>query len=140
MPKLKHIIPLVFLLLLVVGCDDGDGVNNGDQNEELVPVQVDLLDGFAGHAVRVEFFDEEVYSDTLSTSVPLAGPLASFSVSRPRGSNQINVYWQDLDSLHGYWENYLFNLGNADQYYMSINAIGPGSLTVVVQDGPFLYL
>jgi hypothetical protein len=136
MPPLKHIIPLALLLLLAAGCGDD---NDDNQIDELVPLQVGLLNGFGGHAVRIEFFEEEVYSDTLPESVYPWEPLAGFSVIRPRGANQINVYWQDLDSLYGYWENYLFNLGNADQYYMSIGPTAPGSITVVLQDRPIPY-
>lgn len=138
MTSLRNIFLAAILLLLSTSCTEENTVSPSD---ELVSVQVDLQYGFEGHLVSIEFNGHEYFSAELSESVPLAGPLATFSSHLPRGLNRFYTFWRaDGYQIGPFYEDSVdFQLDDAERYFLGVGLYAD-TLDVVVQDSAFLYL
>ena len=108
--------------------------------ETFVRVKVDLAEGFNNRRVSLYFNQELHFEADLGPSVPLAGPIASFTTSLPRDSNRVRVVWR-LHTPNSWYQtdSTIFFIGNADRYYLGLE-LRNDSLTARVQDSPFLHL
>ena len=145
---MKYALVFIILITITTGCSEKKIVNPTAENtpkltEELVPVQVDLFlwksnsgDIFTGYHVLIKFNNIEYYKDVMSNSAPLAGPMASFTVNLSRGSN--NLYFSYEYNGQLYQKSIDFNLGDAEKYYIGIDAYND-RITIKVQENIFLY-
>ena len=123
--------------VLTTGCG---GETRVQSDGDLVKVQIDLQWGFEGQVVTVKFSGEEHFHTELSELVPLAGPLASFVTRLPRGENDLLVRWSPPNLQEESHEDSAdFELRDAEEYFIGLRASGD-TLTIEIQDSPFLYL
>ena len=136
--SLRSIFLAAVLLLLSISCTEENIVSPSD---ELVMVQVDLQYGFEGHLVSIEFSGDEYFRAELSESVPLAGPLATFSSHLPSGLNRLYAFWRaDGYQIGPFYEDSVdFQLDDAERYFLGIGVYAD-TLDVAVQDSAFLYM
>jgi hypothetical protein len=138
MLKVRNILLWIIPILFLLSCSEN---NSTEPEDQLLKVQVDLQNGFAGHLVILEFNGEEFYRADLSESAPFSGPLASFSTFLPRGQNKLYVFWQ----LDGYQvgpfkeDSLTFKLGEENQYFIGLST-NDDFIEYVLQDDAFLYL
>jgi hypothetical protein len=137
MKKLK--LTTVLFLMLMVSCKQETVVNSDDNT---VPVDIDLQMGVENNYIKVYCNQRLSFQAYLSNSVPLSGPIATFSTYLNRNSNTVRVWWHSLSSSNGLefkQDSSVFNLGTSDRYYIGIQIIND-SLTLKVQDSQFGYL
>ena len=131
-----YLIFAVFLgSMILSGCDEDKvtGARTG-----LVEVRVDLVSGLQGNKVRVLFNEAIYFQADLTESVPFSGPVAVFTTSLPRGTNQCEVNWRDGGLPYNTYTQDI-NLGDADIYYVYIMASNDSTLVVNVLENPLGY-
>ncbi len=134
---LSVVVPISFFIISLMGCESNDitGVNN-----QFVDVKIDLQIGFDGHSVLLKFNGEDYYQANLSELVSLAGPIATFSTTLPRGNNNCYAFWRSLKQTTDWEEDsVLVFLGEADKYFLGYQIVND-TLNIIVQDSAFLYL
>jgi len=133
---LNVIVPVLFFIIFLMGCESDDitGVN-----DQFVDVKIDLQMGFEGHSVLLKFNGENYYQANLSELVPLAGPIATFSTTLPRGDNNCYAFWGLLEQTTDWKvDSVLIFLGEADEYFLGYQIVND-TLKIVVQDSAFGY-
>ena len=110
-----------------------------DSTNDLVLVQVDLQNGFAGKLVYVKFNEMLYFQAMLYNGALLAGPEAMFLTHLQRGLNNLSINGRIINNGESYRDDIDVNLGNAEKYYLGVS-IYSDTLIVVVQDSPFGYM
>ena len=137
MIKVRNILLWIIPILFLLSCTKN---NSTEPEDQLLKVQVDLQNGFAGHLVILEFNGEEFYRADLSESDPFSGPLASFSTFLPRGQNKLYVFWQSDGYQVGPFneDSLTFMIGEEKQYFLGLSVYAD-SLYYVIQDEAYGY-
>ena len=136
--KMRY-INIVFLSTLVIlflfnSCTDESTTNPLD---ELIKARIDLQFGFAGNNVIIEGKDEIIFHAQLSESVPLSGPLATFTTYLPKGNNKMFILWAlNYPFLRDSIE---FILEDIDACFIAIQLMDD-KIDFQIQNDEFLYL
>lgn len=129
-------ITVLILLGLLISCNE-DQPQIEDQNAH---VQLHIWDNFAGNRIRITINDRELLDTTLTTEIPLAGPLHIVCTDLCYDWHHLNVRWWPVDPPSvTYDETYSFEVEEQSDYYIGLNCDGH-ELIIVVQTEPFLYL
>lgn len=134
--KYKNILFLSTLLffILINACTDESTTSPLD---ELIKSRIDLQSGFEGHYVIIECNSEIIFNAILSESVPLSGPLATFTTYLPKGNNEMYILWTLnypflKDSID-------FILEDTENCYIGIQ-LSNDTIYFQIQNNEFLYL
>lgn len=127
---------LMVVIAIISGCssDDKDEKILGDNND-LVKVSIDLVEGFDGLAI-IKIDEEEYFRALILGVVPFAGPQASFTTYLLRGEHSLYVMWELSETV--YSKIVVFKLGNQEEYFISLVA-NEKELLVAVKDSPMIY-
>ena len=124
----------LIILLLFNSCTDESTTNSLD---ELIKARIDLQSGFAGNYVIIKGNDEIIFNAQLSESVPLAGPLATFTTYLPKGNNKMFILWTlNYPFLRDSIEFILEDTGN---YFIGLQLLDD-KIFFQIQDDEFHYL
>ena len=125
----------LILLGVLLSCDE----DQTQDDNQTVQAQLHIWDNFAGNRIRITINDRELLDTTVTTQIPLAGPLQVVSTDLSHDWHHLNVRWWPVDPPSvTYDETYSFEVEEQSDYYIGLNCDGY-ELIVVVQTEPFLY-
>lgn len=128
----------IFVLTMVVfiSCSEENCV---ESNIAYSKVQFDLQWGFEDKSVYIIVDTTYHFSAILSSSVPLAGPQASFNVLLEKGDHSLRIFGSNLGNIIGSFSDTTnISICNSPKYFIGLRLYAD-SLKVVVQDSSFFY-
>ena len=142
MRQLKILLICFLISMSLITCKKSI-VETDDESGGFVDVQIDLQSGFEDNWIQIKINGIKTFEAILSPIVFLAGPMASYTTNIPRGMNRLGVSWVPMaDAIipsPPREKNCDFQIGIAERYYIGLS-IANDSLSIIVQDEPFLYL
>ncbi len=129
---------IVFILtvLIFVCCGEDNSV---EPNVDYREVQFDLQWGFEDKSVSVIIDNTNHFSALLSSSVPFAGPQASFNILLKKGEHRINIFGSAVNNIYEtFSDTTVISIGNSQEYFVGLSLYGD-NVVAEVQDSTFSY-
>jgi len=128
------LLPLFLFSIFLNSCTD---YSSTDKLNEMVNTHVDLHSGFQNNSVLLKYQEKILFNEKLSSTVPLSGPLATFTTYLSKGNN-IRYFSWGLDSLSNS-DSIEFTIDESEMHYIGISVYND-TLTFQIQKTEFIYL
>ena len=134
---------IITALLSIALLSCSDSMTGSDDLTGPAQSTIDIQAGFAGQLVSILADGDEKYADVQPIDVPFSGPLSSIESELPRSQFTLTVRAEPpppILPLDIFEESQELDLGDAREYYISIDMTVDGKLVVDVSTTPFEYL